>query len=76
MQVKSRTIDTLRALLYDLKIDALWAGRYPPPQSVSKWEKRDKKQAFRCIAYCQLVRRIGALEDAISELESKPGEEG
>jgi hypothetical protein len=68
--MKAATIHTLRALVEDLKVDALHAGRYPKPCKAELWEQRDKGRAFRCIAYSQNVRRINAIEDAISVLES------
>lgn len=64
------TVQTLRQLLEDLKLDALKAGRYPSPLKASQWEKRDKKKAFRCMSYNRYVRQIGALEDAIAELQA------
>ena len=69
--VKPRTLDTLRSLLWDLKIDALHAGRYPTPVDPDKWEQRDKKRAFQCLGYVSLVRRINALTDAIAELQRR-----
>jgi hypothetical protein len=68
------TIHTLRALVRDLKVDALHAGRYPTPCQAESWEQRDKSKAFRCIAYNACVRRINALEEVISELEECEGE--
>jgi len=73
--MKPATIHTLRALVSDLKIDALHAGRYPTPCNAELWEQRDKSRAFRCIAYKTNVRRINAIEDAISTLESWAGKD-
>jgi hypothetical protein len=67
--MKAATIHTLRDLVRDLKVDALHSGRYPKPCKAELWEQRDKSKAFRCIAYSQNVRRINAIEDAISVLE-------
>lgn len=67
--MKPRTVDTLRALLEDHKVEALHAGRYPTPVNPRKWETRDKARAFRCMAYNRLVREINALDDAIGALE-------
>jgi hypothetical protein len=63
------TIHTLKGFVCDLKVDALHAGRYPPPCKAELWEQRDKSRAFRCITYNTLVRRINALEGVISDLE-------
>ena len=68
--MKPRTLDTLRALLYDLKVETLHSGRYPTPVDPGNWEQRDKSKAYYCIGYVQGVRRINALEDAIATLEA------
>lgn len=67
--MKPATINTLKALVRRLKVEALHAGRYPTPVSADKWESRDKSKAFTCIAYREGVRNINALNDAISTLE-------
>lgn len=67
--MKATIIFTLRSLVRDLKIEALHAGRYPTPVNADMWEKRDKSIAFSCIAYVRNVRRINAIEAAISILE-------
>jgi hypothetical protein len=68
-EMKPMTLHTLKALVRDLKVDALHYGRYPTPVNADKWERRDKSRAARCIGYNTTVRRINALEDAISTLE-------
>ncbi len=64
--MKANTIQTLHAILRDLKSDALRYGRYPRG---THWHARDKSAAFRCMAYNQTVLRVNALIDAIAELE-------
>jgi len=69
--LKPMTIHTLRGLVRDLKMSTLSIGRYPAPYRADKWDRRDKSAAFRCMLYNENVRRINALEDAISNLETE-----
>lgn len=69
-KMKSATINTLKGLVRELKVDALHSGRYPAPVDPNMWEQRDKSRAVRCIAYNRDVRHINALEDAIFTLEN------
>ena len=71
--MKPRTLETLRAMVKDLKVSALHYGRYPTPVDGDKWEQRNKKRAVHCIGYNTSVRRINALEDAIKELNTRSG---
>ena len=67
--MKKMTIQTVRALVRDLKTEALAAGRYPSPHKAELWEQREKGKAFGCILYCRNRRQINALEDLITEAE-------
>ena len=69
--MKPRTVHTLKSLLADLKFDAYKAGRYVPPYTAKAFDKRNKKEAFFCIAYNRCLRQINALIDAIKELEGR-----
>ncbi len=64
--LKINTIQTLRLLLADLKVEALHSGHYyHEPRTAAAFDNRDKSKAFRSVGYNQTVLRINALQDAI-----------
>lgn len=55
--------------MYRLKQKALHTGKYPPPYTSHKYDKRDKSKAFRSISYNETVRQINALAEVIRFIE-------
>ena len=67
--LKIQTFIILQQLAGSLKMQALKAGSYAPPYSSSAYDTRDKCQC-PVLRYLILVRRIDALEDAMSVLQN------
>jgi hypothetical protein len=62
MVATKHDIDTLKAMINDLKIYTLHGGHYSPPCTPEKYDRRIKSKAFRSMAYNTGVRRINVLE--------------
>lgn len=62
--MKKFTMYTVGKILDHLKQSALYGGRYPPPHTARRYDKRGKVP-FRSMAYVEKVKWINALEDLI-----------
>jgi len=67
--IKVSNLNTLYALLKDLKYGAYVAGGYPAPYTAERYDIRHTLgKPFRCIRYNRLVRQINALERLLNSI--------
>jgi hypothetical protein len=64
--MKAADINVLNGLVHEFKIKALIAGRLGRPFTEGHYNK-NRKGAFRCVAYNRLVRHINALERLLKD---------